>query len=68
MRHAYWMAADKETFVGEEDGVIRRQAKARGLEPDECYKHGKLEEDGVPDIAIEVIVSRALVSGGSVGA
>jgi Uma2 family endonuclease len=41
--------------------TFRREAKARGLEPDECYKLGKLEEDGVPDIAVEVIVSSALV-------
>lgn len=41
--------------------TLRREAKQRGLEPDECYKLGKLEEDGVPDIAIEVIVSSSLV-------
>lgn len=41
--------------------TFRREAKERGLEPDECYKLGKLEEDGVPDIAIEVIVSNPLV-------
>jgi len=37
------------------------EARQRGLEPDECYKLGKLEEDGVPDIAIEVVVSSGLV-------
>jgi Uma2 family endonuclease len=41
--------------------TFRREAKKRGLEPDECYKLGKLEEDGVPDIALEVIVSNPLV-------
>jgi Uma2 family endonuclease len=41
--------------------TFRREAKERGLEPDECYKLGKLDEDGVPDIAIEVIVSSGLV-------
>lgn len=41
--------------------TFRREAKARGLEPDECYKVGKLEDDDVPDIAIEVIVTNALV-------
>jgi Uma2 family endonuclease len=41
--------------------TFRREAKERGLEPDECYKLGKLEEDGVPDIAIEVIVTSGLV-------
>lgn len=41
--------------------TFRREAKERGLEPDECYKLGKLDEDDVPDIAIEVIVSSGLV-------
>jgi Uma2 family endonuclease len=41
--------------------TFRREAKERGLEPDECYKLGKLEEDGVPDIAIEVVVASGLV-------
>jgi Uma2 family endonuclease len=41
--------------------TFRREAKQRGLEPDECYKLGKLDEDGVPDIAIEVIVTAGLV-------
>lgn len=41
--------------------TFRREAKQRGLEPDECYKLGKLEDDAVPDIAIEVIVTNELV-------
>jgi len=41
--------------------TFRREAKERGLEPDECYKLGKLADDDVPDIAIEVIVSSGLV-------
>src|SRR5260221_7047470 len=41
--------------------TFRREAKQRGLEPDECYKLGKLDEDAVPDIAIEVIVTSGLV-------
>jgi Uma2 family endonuclease len=41
--------------------TFRREAKERGLEPDECYKLGKLHDDDVPDIAIEVIVTNALV-------
>lgn len=41
--------------------TFRREAKERGLEPDECYKLGKLEEDAVPDIAIEVIITSGLV-------
>jgi Uma2 family endonuclease len=35
--------------------TFRKQAKARGLEPDECYCFGQLKE--VPDIAIEVVLS-----------
>lgn len=38
--------------------TFRREAAARGLEPDECYCLGELQE--VPDLAIEV----ALTSGG----
>jgi Uma2 family endonuclease len=41
--------------------TFRKEAKERGLEPDECYKLGKLDDDDVPDIAIEVIVSSGLV-------
>jgi Uma2 family endonuclease len=41
--------------------TFRREARQRGLEPDECYKLGKLEEDAVPDIAIEVMVSSGSV-------
>jgi Uma2 family endonuclease len=35
--------------------TFRKQIKARGLEPDECYCFGQIKE--VPDIAIEVILS-----------
>lgn len=35
--------------------TFRKQIKARGLEPDECYCFGQLKE--VPDIAIEVVLS-----------
>jgi len=42
--------------------TFRRKAKKRGLEPDECYKLGKLEDDSIPDIAIEVIVSRPRIN------
>jgi Uma2 family endonuclease len=41
--------------------TFRHEAKERGLEPDECYKLGKLDDDDVPDIAIEVIVTSGLV-------
>ena len=30
--------------------TFRREAKERGLEPDECYKLGKLDDDDVPDM------------------
>lgn len=41
--------------------TFRREAALRGLEPDECYKLGKLEDDGVPDFALEVTISSGLV-------
>jgi Uma2 family endonuclease len=41
--------------------TFRREAKERGLEPDECYKLGKIDDDGVPDIALEVIVTNPLL-------
>jgi Uma2 family endonuclease len=34
--------------------TFRKQARERGLEPDECYCFGQLKE--VPDIAIEVVI------------
>jgi Uma2 family endonuclease len=36
----------------------RKESGLAGLEADECYKLGKLEPGGFPDIAIEVSVSR----------
>jgi Uma2 family endonuclease len=41
--------------------TFRSEVRERGLEPDEWYKLGKLDDDDVPDIAIEVIVSSELV-------
>ena len=35
--------------------TFRREAAARGLEPDECYCLGELKE--VPDIAIEIVIT-----------
>jgi Uma2 family endonuclease len=35
--------------------TFRKQAKQRGLEPDECYCLGELRD--VPDIAIEVVIT-----------
>jgi Uma2 family endonuclease len=39
--------------------TFRREAKARGLEPDECYFVGSPPpgDDASPDIAIEVVIS-----------
>jgi Uma2 family endonuclease len=42
--------------------TFRKEAKARGLEPDECYVLGQRESDeSVPHIAIEVVVGAPLV-------
>lgn len=41
--------------------TFRREAKQRGLEPDECYTLGPKALDGVPHIAIEVIVESPLI-------
>lgn len=46
------------TLNGYGNTTFRKEAKQRGLEPDECYCLGELRE--VPDIAIEI----ALTSGG----
>jgi Uma2 family endonuclease len=56
-----WAMERRLDLRGFGSATFRREARQRGLEPDECYKLGKLEEDAVPDIAIEVIVSSALV-------
>jgi len=41
--------------------TFRKEAKQRGLEPDECYTLGPLEEGGVPLIAIEVEITSPLI-------
>ncbi len=41
--------------------TFRKEAEARGLEPDECYVLGKKEKDDVPHIAIEVVVTSPLL-------
>jgi Uma2 family endonuclease len=56
-----WAVERRIDLRGFGSTTFRREARQRGLEPDECYKLGKLEEDGIPDIAIEVVVSSALV-------
>jgi Uma2 family endonuclease len=52
-----WAVERRVDLRGFGSTTFRREARQRGLEPDECYKLGKLEEDGVPDIAIEVVLS-----------
>jgi len=52
--------ADEVNFDlrGYGNATFRKEAKRGGLEADECYKIGvPIEEDGFPDIAIEVDVS-----------
>ena len=56
-----WAVEKNVDLRGFGSTTFRREAKKRGLEPDECYILGPLPEDGVPDIAIEVIVSNPLV-------
>lgn len=56
-----WAVERRIDLRGFGSTTFRREARQRGLEPDECYKLGKLEEDGVPDIAVEVVVSSGLV-------
>ena len=52
-------AVEKRTTLnGYGNTTFRKEAKQRGLEPDECYCLGELRE--VPDIAIEI----AITSGG----
>lgn len=56
-----WAMEEDVDLRGFGGATFRKEAKERGLEPDECYKLGKLDDDGVPDLAIEVIVSSPLV-------
>ncbi len=53
-----WAVARRVDLNGYGSATFRKEAKARGAEPDECYVVGALKE--VPDIAIEVV----LTSGG----
>jgi Uma2 family endonuclease len=42
--------------------TFRKEAKARGIEPDECYALRALEsEDDVPDLAIEIVITSGTV-------
>lgn len=56
-----WATERRIDLRGFGSTTFRREARQRGLEPDECYKLGKLSEDAVPDIASEVIVSSGVV-------
>ncbi len=47
---------EKRIFLnGYGSTTFRKEAAARGLEPDECYCFGELKE--VPDIAIEIVIT-----------
>lgn len=46
-------------IYGAGEWTLRKQARARGLEPDECYCVGRWKD--LPDIAIEVIVTSHLL-------
>jgi Uma2 family endonuclease len=54
-----WAEESDVELDGHGSQTFRREAGQRGLEPDECYGIGLLRD--VPDIAIEVVVSRPLV-------
>lgn len=43
------------------NATFRAEAKRGGLEADECYTLGPLSDGGVPDLAIEVVVSSPLL-------
>lgn len=49
-------SVEKRIFLdGYGSATFRREAAARGLEPDECYCLSELKE--VPDIAIEIVIT-----------
>jgi Uma2 family endonuclease len=54
-----WAEENDVDLEGHGSETFREEARARGLEPDECYSIGAMM--GLPDIAIEVVVSRPLV-------
>lgn len=51
-----WATEKNVDLRGFGNATFRNEAKRGGLEPDECYKLGPLA-GGVPDIAIEVVVT-----------
>lgn len=56
-----WALMQRVDLRGYGGATFRRDARLRGIEPDECYKLGKLDEDGVPDIAIDVQLTPSLI-------
>ena len=56
-----WAVERRVDLRGFGNMTLRAEAKKSGLEPDECYKLGEPDDDSVPDIAIEVIVTNPLL-------
>ncbi len=56
-----WATERDVDLRGFGNATFRKEAKRGGLEPDECYKLGALTDEGVPDIAVEVVVASPLV-------
>jgi Uma2 family endonuclease len=56
-----WAVETNLDLDGIGGATFRSEAMRRGLEPDECYKLGQLNDGDVPDIALEIIVASGLV-------
>ena len=56
-----WAVERDVDLRGYRSTTFRRKAKARGLEPDECYTLGPMPDPERPDIALEVITSNPLI-------
>jgi Uma2 family endonuclease len=57
-----WAEENDVDLRGFGSTTFRREAKERGLEPDECYVLGKRQgDDSPPDIAIEIVVLSPLI-------
>lgn len=54
-----WADENEIALEGYGSTMFRKEARERGLEPDECYCVGVMGD--VPDIAIEVVVSSGLL-------
>lgn len=58
----YYAVLRRLELNGYRSTTFRREAKQRGLEPDECYSVGRILEEGqFPDIALEVIHTNPLL-------